>query len=46
MLGYYLPKALIVGEIPMVRAFSNAFKHSCGFMLSTYRENYSQYRTL
>ena len=37
MLGYCLPKALIVGEIPMVRAFSNAFKHSCGFMLSTYR---------
>ena len=30
----------------MVMAFSIAFKHSCGFMLSTYRENYSQYRTL
>ena len=24
--------------IPMVRAFSIAVKHSCGFMLSTYRK--------
>ena len=28
------------------QSFSVAFKHSCGFMLSTYRENYSQYRIL
>lgn len=39
-----MQKALIVGEIPMVRAFSIAFKHSCRFMLSTYWDDRGKIR--